>query len=89
MVKEFDEKAFSMKKGEISDPVKTRFGWHVIKVTDRKEARLRPFEEVKETVERLLANRSSRKARVSLLEKLTKKANIQNYLPKQSSPAKK
>lgn len=32
MVKEFDEKAFSMKAGEISEPVKTEFGWHVIKV---------------------------------------------------------
>lgn len=32
MVKEFDEKVFSMKPGEISDPVKTQFGYHIIKL---------------------------------------------------------
>ncbi|MFI8684796.1 peptidylprolyl isomerase [Rossellomorea sp. NPDC077527] len=39
MVTEFDDKAFSMKKGEISEPVKTEFGYHIIKVTDKKEAK--------------------------------------------------
>jgi len=34
MVKEFEEAAFSMQKGELSKPVKTQFGWHIIKVDD-------------------------------------------------------
>ncbi|MBR1735085.1 MAG: peptidyl-prolyl cis-trans isomerase [Alphaproteobacteria bacterium] len=36
MVKEFEETAFSMKKGEVSLPVKTQFGWHLICVVDKK-----------------------------------------------------
>ncbi len=37
MVKEFDEKAFSMKVGEISEPIQTNFGFHIIKLTDKME----------------------------------------------------
>ena len=42
MVPEFDSAAFSMKKGEISDLIRTQFGWHIIKVNDIKE--VAPFE---------------------------------------------
>ena len=37
MVKEFEDAAFSMKIGEISYPIKTQFGWHLIQLTDRKD----------------------------------------------------
>ena len=36
MVKEFEDTAFSMEPGEVSYPVRTQFGWHIIKVTDKK-----------------------------------------------------
>ncbi|MCK4717117.1 MAG: peptidyl-prolyl cis-trans isomerase [Thermoplasmata archaeon] len=36
MVREFEGAAFSMQVGEVSKPIKTQFGWHIIKVTDKK-----------------------------------------------------
>ena len=47
MAKEFEDAAFAMKPGEISDIVKTSFGLHIIKTTDHKPASTRPLEEVK------------------------------------------
>jgi len=51
MVPEFDTVAFAMKPGEISDPVKTQFGYHIIKLTDKKAATKRPLTEVQAQIE--------------------------------------
>jgi len=53
MVPEFETAAFGMKKGEISEPIKTQFGYHIILVEDKKAAEIKPIESVKEELARI------------------------------------
>jgi peptidyl-prolyl cis-trans isomerase C len=50
MIKPFEEAAFKLEVGKISDPVQTQFGWHVIKVEEKRTRPLPSFDEVKETI---------------------------------------
>ena len=73
MVPEFAEVAFKLGKGQISDPVKTQFGWHVIKVEDKRIKPTPQFDEVKTQLENYVAHR----AQAALVDKLRGTATIE------------
>jgi foldase protein PrsA len=56
MVKEFEDTAFSLGIDEISEPVKSEFGYHIIKVVDKKEAKEATYEEAKDKIKDALFN---------------------------------
>ena len=76
MVPPFEKAAFSLKVGEVSEPVKSQFGWHLIELHDRKEPEVTPFEEVKEKIIEYLGERRKDRVFDQFLDKLKKQAEI-------------
>ena len=62
MVKEFEDAAFHAEIGELVGPVKTQFGYHLIKVEAKNDASVIPFEEVKFQIERTLLQQKQNRA---------------------------
>jgi peptidyl-prolyl cis-trans isomerase C len=75
MVPEFADVAFSLDKGKISGPVKTQFGWHVIKVEEKRTKPAPSFDEVKPQIEAFV----TRKAQADLVTKLRETAKIEKF----------
>ncbi|MGE3150721.1 MAG: peptidylprolyl isomerase [Pseudorhodoplanes sp.] len=73
MVPEFAEVAFKLPKGQLSDPVKTQFGWHIIRVEDKRAKPVPTFDQVKDQVE----NYVQRKAQAEMIAKLRETAKIE------------
>ena len=55
MVKEFEDTTFNMKKGEISQPFKTQFGWHIVKLIDKREAQIPDLDTIYEKLKQQLS----------------------------------
>ena len=78
MVPEFEKAAFTQKIGEVGAPIKTQFGYHLIKVTDKKEAKTTPYAEVQEELASSLFEQAKGKEVQSYLTQLRSNANIVN-----------
>lgn len=76
MVKEFEDAAFSQAIGEIGNVVKTEFGYHIIRVNERKEAKTLSFDEVKEELTESLFDQAKSAKLESYIAELREAANI-------------
>lgn len=71
MVPEFEDSAFKLKVGEISEPVRTQFGYHLIKLKEIKAGGLRPFEEARADVEAAYRNAEAQKVFIDQAEQFS------------------
>jgi peptidyl-prolyl cis-trans isomerase C len=82
-VPEFADAAFKLDKGKISDPVKTAFGWHIIKVEDKRKKQLPSFDQVKDQLATVVIQQSQ----AELVNKLRTQAKIERLDTKPGTPA--
>ena len=80
MPPEFDEVAFVLEKDRISEVVQTKFGFHIIKVIDKKPGGIAPYNEVRDFIGKFLQERLTQKKLASHIEELKKKARIEILL---------
>ena len=81
MAKPFEDAAFSLKPGEISDIVETRFGYHLIKVVEKRPETTIKYDTIKDRIKQQLKEEKLEKEVITFLEKLNKTAKIEKSLP--------
>ncbi len=77
MVPEFDQAVFALKPGEISEVVSTQFGYHIIKLTEKKAGSTVPFDQVKPQVVEYLSNQKKQQRVDSFINEAKKRAKIE------------
>lgn len=80
MVPEFEKVAFKMKAGDVAPPVRTRFGWHVIKIEDRRAVAPKALDEMKESIRERLTAQSLEKYTDQYVAELRASATVEEKL---------
>jgi peptidyl-prolyl cis-trans isomerase C len=80
MPRRFDKVAFAMEKDAVSEVVETKFGYHIIKVFDKKSAGVAPYDEVRDFIKKFLQQQESDKKRAAHIAELKEKAKIEILL---------
>lgn len=80
MVPQFEQTAFALKPGEISEVVETQFGYHIIKLTEKKAAEAPQFDELKEKIATFLKGQKTQKAVYDYVTKLRKETKVEILL---------
>lgn len=84
MAPPFEEAAFNLKSGEVSDIVKTQFGYHLIKVADKKPEGMIPFDKIRERLGQYLKQEKVQKEVREFVAKVRKEAKVETFLKKGS-----
>lgn len=87
MVPEFEKVAFETKVDGLSPVFRSPFGWHFLKVLDKKPAGTIPYEEVKEKIVRSLQEDSKADLADEIIQKLRQEANVRIHLPPVAAPS--
>jgi peptidyl-prolyl cis-trans isomerase C len=80
MMKPFEEAAFALKPGEVSDIVETSFGYHLIKLFDKKPEGTLAYEEIKEKIQPYLKQKKVREQVDLYVAELRGKAKVEQFL---------